>query len=50
MIKLELVYVLMGIMMAGVAIVNLRDRASEIVDREHALRRQGFDKRAGGVR
>jgi len=28
MIKLELVYVLMGIMMAGVAIVNLRDRAS----------------------
>ena len=25
-----------------------RDR--QIVDREHALRRQGFDKRAGGVR
>lgn len=29
MITLEFVYVLMGIMMAGVAIVNLRDRASK---------------------
>ena len=29
MITLEFVYVLMGVMMAGVAIVNLRDRASK---------------------
>ena len=30
--------------------VAAAERDRQIVDREHALRRQGFDKRTGGVR